>query len=82
MRHGLRPVLAAGLLTCAAGASAQTFSGVGAAPVLTLPSPERAPVAAPAAPPPTAAGAADPVRPSGGCRRSPNPCGSGARTAA
>lgn len=61
MRHGLRPVLAAGLLTCAAGASAQTFSGVGAAPVLTLPSPERAPVAAPAAPPPTAAGAADPV---------------------
>lgn len=48
MCNGLRPVLAATLLTCAAGASAQTFSGVGAAPVLMLPATGRAAIVAPA----------------------------------
>lgn len=51
MRNGLRLVLAASLLPCAAGASAQTFSGVGPAPVLVVPSTERPPVLAPVEPP-------------------------------
>ncbi|WP_267426899.1 cellulose biosynthesis cyclic di-GMP-binding regulatory protein BcsB [Methylobacterium sp. GC_Met_2] len=63
MRNGLRPALAATLLTCAAGASAQSFSGTGPAPVLMLPSTERAatvtPVELAAAARPVPAGAAE-----------------------